>query len=149
MNDYGEFQELISNLIGSEDAMHSQGVATGLSGTFGQTIDPSKVGALTPAMLRAANLQTYQPIAELRQQSMLGQLSQALEGGKMKQAQGGFAGSGAVQQQTQAARDVYGKSAADVMKEISGLQQQGRRGVLDVINSWRNLGAAITGSSGS
>lgn len=145
MSNYGEFSEQISQLIGSGSPFESSEIASALSQHSNYQYNPQQVGALTPGMLRAANLQTYQPIAELKQQSMLSDLAKGMEGSQMRGAMGNFASSGSTYTQKKAARDVYGQSAADVIKEISSLQQQGRRGVLDVINSWRNLIASTKG----
>ena len=147
MYDYGQFTQQIQDMLGANvDAYSSTDIAGALSGQTNLDIDPLMVGALTPQMIAASKQQTYQPIMELRQQSMLGDLAKNLGGKSMQQAMGGFAGAGASAKQAQSARDVYGKSAADVMKEISQLTTSGRRGVMDVLQSWRSAVQGIQGS---
>ena len=145
---WGEFTPTIQGLLGygDIDVYDPSSIASALSAQTNLDVTPEMLGALTPQMLASASKQTYQPIMELRQQSMLGDLSKGVGGKAMQQAMGGFAGAGASGQQVKSAKDVYGKSAADVMKEISQLTTGGRRGVMDVIQSWRGAVQGIKGS---
>ena len=140
----GGFQEQLLNMLGpGADPYSSQSIAASLSSRHGVQITPEMVASFSPEMVKGAQYQTYQPIVELKSESLLRDLSSSLGGKEMKSAHGGFAGSSGAQQVESKAKDIYGKGAADIMKEVYGLQQSGRKSMLDLMNTWRQAVSAI------
>lgn len=140
----GGFSEQLINMLGpGADPYSSSSIASSLSARHGIQITPEMVASFSPEMVKSAQYQTYQPIVELKSESLLGDLSSSLGGKEMKTAHGGFAGSAKAGQAEDKARDIYGKGAADIMKEVYGLQQGGRKSMLDLMNTWRQAVSAI------
>ena len=97
------------------------------------------MASLTPQMMQSATKQSYQPLIESQSKNLLSKLTTDLGSKNMVQAAGGFSGTSNIAQYEGQVKDVFGKGAYDILKNVAGLAQTGRKGVQDVVSSWRNI----------
>ena len=72
-------------------------------------------------------------------------LLSTLQGGDVKKAYGGFAGSGGALQITKQAKDVYGKGMQDVLTQASGAKTHSLGTIQNIIDQWRSTAQSFVG----
>ena len=153
----------LQNLGGSQNML---GQITGTSSIAG--IDPHEIATamqtmygLPPAdlpstmfqgstiskpMLASTLQKTYSPQIEAQGQGLLGDLLKSTSGQKMRQAGGGFAGSGQMQQFMGGAKDVYGKGMSGVLTNVGAQKAQGIKSISDIIQGWQDTAQSLAGT---
>tara|TARA_R100001082_G_scaffold31099_2_gene15748 strand:+ start:3262 stop:3747 length:486 start_codon:yes stop_codon:yes gene_type:complete len=94
-------------------------------------------------MLQSALQKTYSPQIEAQSQTLLTDLLQKTGGKTMRQAGGGFAGSGQAERFIGGARDVYGKGMSSVLSKVGAQKAQGIKSISDIIQSWQTTAAQL------
>ena len=124
-----------------------QDVATALGGQYGVTdmLTSGMFQTLNPKLLESASMGAYSPLFQQKQGSMTGGLMQQLQGKPMRQAHGGFAGSGGAKYAQQQARDVYGQGMQDTMTQAMGAKTQSLGTIQDIINQWQQTAQSFVG----
>lgn len=101
---------------------------------------------INPQLLKSASMGAYSPMFQQKQGSMTGGLMQQLQAKPLKQAYGGFAGSGGAQHAEQQARDVYGQGMQDVLTQAMSSKTQSLGTIQDIINQWQETAQSFTGA---
>ena len=124
------------------------GIASAMQGMYGLT--PADLphtmfqgATITQPMLQKTLQKTYSPQIEAKSQNLLGKLMEATSGKKMRQAGGGFAGSGQSQQYMSGAKDVYGKGMSGVLSEVGAQKAHGIKAISDIIQSWQQTSQSL------
>jgi len=119
--------------------MQEAGQQAGLTPSqISDMLTPQMFQTLNPKLLESASMGAYSPLFQQKQGSMTGGLMQQLQGKPMRQAHGGFAGSGGAKYAQQQARDVYGQGMQDVLTQAMGAKTQSLGTLQDIINQWQD-----------
>jgi len=94
-------------------------------------------------MLQAALQKTYSPQIEAQSQTLLTDLLQKTGGKAMRQAGGGFAGSGQAERFIGGAKDVYGKGMSTVLSKVGAQKAQGIKSISDIIQGWQTTASQL------
>lgn len=94
-------------------------------------------------MLQAALQKTYSPQIEAQSQTLLSDLMEKTSGKTMRQAGGGFAGSGQQQRYVGGVKDVYGKGMSSVLSKVGAQKAQGIKSISDIIQSWQTTASQL------
>ena len=95
-------------------------------------------------MLQSALQKTYSPQIEAQSQTLLSDLLKSTSGKKMKQAGGGFAGSGQMDKFMGGAKDVYGKGMGGVLSKVGAQKAAGIKSISDIIQSWQTTASSLS-----
>ena len=98
---------------------------------------------ITSPMMQAVLQKTYSPQIEAQSQTLLSDLMKRTTGKNIRQAAGGFAGSGQMQDYMSGARDVYGKGMSGVLSNVQAQKAQGLQNVSDIIKGWHEAAQSI------
>ena len=104
-------------------------------------LDPAD---LPSSMLQSALQKTYSPQIESQSQTLLADLLKSTSGKKMKQAGGGFAGSGQMDRFVGGAKDVYGKGMGGVLSKVGAQKAAGIKSISDIIQSWQTTASSLS-----
>tara|TARA_R110000824_G_scaffold81812_1_gene205456 strand:- start:15244 stop:15729 length:486 start_codon:yes stop_codon:yes gene_type:complete len=123
-------------------------IATAMRNMYGLTADqlPSSMfsaATISSPMLQSTLQKTYSPQIEAKSQTLLSDLMKASSGKNVRQAAGGFAGSGQMQDYMSGAKDVYGKGMSGVLSNIGAQKSQGIQSINDIIKGWQTTAQQI------
>ena len=94
-------------------------------------------------MLQSTLQKTYSPQIEAQSQTLLSDLMKASSGRNIRQAAGGFAGSGQMQDYMSGAKDVYGKGMSGILSKVGAQKAQGIQSISDIIKGWQTTAQQI------
>ena len=153
-----QLQQQISDL-----GFQGLGGLTGLSNLTGQNIQsqmeniyglegllsPTMFQTINPTLLEGTLQKSYRPQIEGSTQNLFGDLYKTTQGMGGVQASGGFASSGGYQRFLDKAKDVYGKSATDVLQNVGKLKYQSVQGISDMVSNWQTQASEIAANQDS
>ena len=112
----------------SQDIASMMGTRYGISDP--NLLKPELFQSLTPQMIGATQMGTYNPIIEAGSQPLLQNL---ISGSQTKGLTGGFAGSGGYGSQMAGMKDVYGRGVGSVMQSAEQMRGQAEQQAMGIL----------------
>ena len=134
---FGQFAQDFREM-GISDPFNVRNIQGALTEAAGREVPLNMIASLSKENMQGSQFGTYRPYIHSQTGSILSELQANLSNITTKQAHGGFAGTSSSGRRETQAKDIFGQKATKVLQDVNTWQQQGRRSVMDIVQSWRD-----------